>query len=98
MDNFAAVVSSLLARIRALHTSRPGNPRPPSAAAVDYSSLYRVAPTAWGLDPSGGAPDGELPAATSTAAPTPTAPAPKPRRRLETAVFGLPVPRGLPVT
>ncbi len=91
MENFAAVVRSLLARIRALQTSGPGDPRPLSA--VEYSPLYQVAPTAWGVEAPGDASD-----ATASATPPATTPKPRRRRRLEDAVFGLPVPRGLPVT
>ncbi len=98
MDSFAAVIRTLLVRIRALQSSRPGNPWPPSAAAGLDLSLYRVTPTAWGVEPAGALP---------AAAPAPGGleiiacckpPGKRRRRRLEIPIFRLPVPRGLPAT
>ncbi len=99
MKNFASVLRSLLVRIRAFEASRSGSPWPPSAATGGESSLYRVAPTAWGVQPA------SVPETEPTAAATPGAervaarrvPARK-RRHLEIPVFSLPVPRGLPAT
>ncbi len=94
MESFAAVVRTLLERIRAVQ-SRRSEDWPPSAAATASTSLYRVAPTAWGVASS----DPTVPAA-----PMPAQDASRrdvmPRRRqsLEISVFGLPVPRGLPAT
>ena len=95
MDNFAAVIRSLLARIRALETSPPGSPRSPVAAS-DESSRYRVPLTMWGVAPLDDTPPSE-PSDTTTSTRTISTPARR-RRQLEVPVFRLPVPRGLPAT
>ncbi len=96
MENFAAIVRSLLTRIRSLPTSGPRDPKPPVAPAVECPPLYRVAPTAWGVDPDGNVYIDKIPAAATIA--RAAMPRRRRRRRLETAVFSLPVPRGLPAT
>ncbi len=87
---FADVIRSLLVRIRALETRRPEAPRPPSR------SIYRVAPTTWGVAPPSVAPAD--PAATGAPDATARRTAARKCRRLEMPIFRLPVPRGLPAT
>ncbi len=96
MENFAAVVRSLLVRIRAYQASR-AETRPSSAAAEVSGLRYRVAPTMWGVGGAGG--DGDrIEAAGAVARPLAPATARRRRRPLELTVYGLPVPRGLPAT
>lgn len=110
MENFATVVRTLVARIRAFEASRSGRNWPPTASAtVDSSPVvgrdsaaYRVTPTAWGIA-SGGEADRRSPTDRSS---NPGSPGCRSsdsqdrsaRRRLELTVFELPVPRGLPST
>ncbi len=100
MESFAAVVRSLLARIRALETSPTSSQWPPSAAAASASPVYQVEPTAWGVDRDAESLAGARSAAAAPGVTTATADAPaaKPRRLFEISPFGLPVPRGLPAT
>ena len=88
---FSRIIRSLLVRIRALESSRPRT-WPPTAGAE--SSLYRVAPTAWGVDPVSAVPAPRAPETTVRSAP----PRRRRRQRLEIPIFRLPAPRGLPVT
>ena len=99
MENFATVVRTLLDRIRALRCCRSDN-WPPSAAATAGTSPYRVAPTTWGVSPTGAAPpDPSAPDAPKPSMGTPHRTATRRRRRgLEISIYGLPVPRGLPAT
>ncbi len=114
---FATVIRTLLVRIRALQSSRPGNPWPPSATAGADSYgprqrrasgtmvrqrranlLYRVTPTAWGIDPAGNLPEDASQSDGRELAARSTPPRRRRRRRLEIPIFRLPVPRGLPAT
>ena len=94
MESFAAVVRTLLHRIRAIQaTHRLPGEWPPSAAAMSdrpHGRLYRVRPTAWGVDASEST--GAVRAAQHQE------PRSAARRGLELTVYGLPVPRGLPST
>ncbi len=101
MESFAAIVHTLLARIRVIQNRRDRREWPPSGSAGATSTTrYRVAPTAWGVDPeespSAGSPRGSE---TGQARPVPAGSGSTPRsatRRLELTAYGLPVPRGLP--
>lgn len=111
MESFAAVLRCLLERIRALQHAYTADPWPPSVGpATGRPSLYKVRPTAWGLDAEvlppyhPAAPDGAAPAeATTTEEDEPPATttrvverrASAPRRRLDLAAYGLPPARGL---
>ncbi|MEM7353846.1 MAG: hypothetical protein AAF657_23805 [Acidobacteriota bacterium] len=100
MENFAAVLRTLLARIRAFEAARAGRDWPPSGdAATAHDTLYRVPATSWGLSEL----DSAEPASTTdrmkTAEGAPSEPGDRVNRRgLELTVYGLPVPRGLPST
>ena len=97
MESFAAVVRTLLTRIRAIQASHSSGQWPPSASAVATTgAVYRVRPTTWGVEEAGGsahASDSEpsdrsvRDASASTYAGA--------RRRLRLTVYGLPEPRGL---
>lgn len=90
MESFAAVVRTLLDRIRAIQDATP-LPEPPAAPR---RSLYRVEPATWGVVDHHGPRAGR---------PAPADRAPRPaeraeadaRRGLELTVYGLPAPRGL---
>ena len=107
MESFAAVVRTLLVRIRALQAGRSGS-QPPSAsnvAADPEASRYRVAPTTWGVEGTGKEPRpaGRQPPASTSAASDPAADRSTPlyggsRRPLQLRAHRLPTPRGLPVT
>ena len=101
MKNFNAVIRTLLARIE---TVRNRSDWPPSATAVStpVDSLYRVAPTRWGVA-GPRAPEGTVAsqARKGNVAAPPRQPGEtdRPHRfRLELNVFSLPVPKGLPAT
>ena len=95
MESFAAVVRTLLHRIRAIQDSHPW---PPSAAAIHDrapGSIYQVRPTAWGVDtPEASGRERRTP----VREPAGVEPRSAARRGLELTVYGLPVPRGLPST
>ena len=95
---FASILRTLLVRIRALESSRSRRPWPPSTDGAAGGSLYRVAPTAWGVAAPSVVP--EIPATTGepVIASHATPPTRRSQRRLEIPVFRLPVPRGLPAT
>lgn len=99
MESFAAVVRTLLSRIRAIQDSNSGQWPPSAAATVSSGAIYRVRPTTWGVENAGGSPreaasEPSGRSARSASASTYTGT----RRRLELTVYGLPVPRGLPST
>ncbi|MCP3957943.1 MAG: hypothetical protein GY719_08835 [bacterium] len=107
MESFASIVRTLLERIRAIQTAYTADRWPPSVDAVTDRSLYKVRPTAWGLDEEvlppyrGATPEtaaaatpetDELPASTT---PIVERRAASPRWRLDLAARGLPPTRGL---
>ena len=111
MENFAAVIRTLLARIRTAEAAKSRRNPPPTAPAVIDSkahSRYRAATTTWGVV------DAEV---ESTTADSPIEPESKPsiagslppasetysasrrtHRSIELTVYPMPVPRGLPST
>ena len=108
MESFAAVIRSLLVRIRAIQAAQanrhPGS-CPPPATTGGQTFLYRVAPASWGVEPSAAA-DHRTDEPSNTGSPlghasrraTPSSIRRRRRRRLDLTAYGLPVPRGLPAT
>ena len=101
MKSFAAVIRSLLVRVRALEVRRPGDPWSPSATADGgprcapaTGGIYRVPPTAWGVSAACDPGPDRAPAAPRTGRRAAMSPS-RHRRRLDLSVYGLPVPRGL---
>ncbi len=91
--SFGDIIRSLLVRIRAYEKSRSHKHWPPTARTG--ASLYRVIPTAWGVESAEKRREDE---ATPPSASASVRPAPDRRRGLRIPVFRLPVPRGLPAT
>ncbi len=94
--SFADIIRSLLVRIRAHEISKSHKHWPPSATAG--GDLYRVVPTAWGVEPAEKLPEEVDAPPMNAPRPRRRLPAPARRRALRIPVFRMPVPRGLPAT